>query len=315
MKWIDFTPILVFVLTIQIAVGQSSDVDAEAFTYEDLPTLEDSLAVFAYGVLKDTNEMRRFASCKELILGLKRALKVENSFQYKFPKLNTLSIQYPQDSSFRIFTWQLYVNKDDYRYYGAIQMNTPELELIPLIDRSYQLVDLHNLVTTPDAWYGAVYYNIHEVDSPNGKYYILFGFDGYQFFRKRKVMDVLSFEDGKVVFGKHVFKTMQPNGMVQPESRIVMEYSAEASTRLNYDPLLEMIVQDFLIEQEGKYGEGIVKYPDGSYIGYQLESDGTWKFIPKIFDQVSEEPPRPFPILEGKSSEKDIFGRKKKNNN
>ena len=86
-----------------------------SYSFDDLPALEDSLAVYAYGVLKDTNENRRFYSCKELILGLKRALIVPNSFDYSFSKLKSVSIQYPQDSSFRIFTWQLYVNKDEYR--------------------------------------------------------------------------------------------------------------------------------------------------------------------------------------------------------
>ena len=279
---------------------------------EKLQGAEDSLKVFAYGVLKDTLPERRFYSCKQLILGLKNALQVRNSFQYKFSELESISIQYPQDSSFRVFTWQLYVDKDDYRYYGAIQMKGEGLQLIPLIDRSYEVTDVEQSALAANQWYGAVYYNLMEVREGKEKYYLLFGFDGFEFFKKRKVIDVLKFVNGEPVFGAPVFVQKEANGFERRRSRLLQEYSAEVSSRMNYDPNLEMIIFDHLIEMQGKYGEGIVNYPDGSYEGYKLQSDGTWQHINKVFDQVSEEAPRPFPVLEGKGK-KDLLGRPKKN--
>ena len=293
---------------------ETTSAPSESYDYSDLPQLEDTLSVYAYGVFRDTNATRRFVACKELILRLKTALQVENSFDYPFSRLETMSVQYPADSSFRIFTWELYVDKDDYRYYGAIQLNSPTLQLIPLIDRSFEMADINQTVTTSNNWYGAVYYNIFEVKNTKEPYYLLFGYDGFEFFRKRKIVDVLSFKDGKATFGKPIFLTQFPNGMIQPQKRLYAEYSAEAGTRYNYDPVMEMIVFDHLIEQEGPHGEGVVRYPDGSYEAYALQKDGTWKHIIKVFDQVSDEPPRPFPILDNNGSDKDLFGRKRKKN-
>jgi hypothetical protein len=98
---------------------------------------EDTLALLAFAVVNDSLAENRFAVCQSLIKTLVRTLQAENSFQYPFEQLKSVSIQYPADSSFRVFSWQLYVDQDEYRYYGAIQRNTSELELYPLIDRSW----------------------------------------------------------------------------------------------------------------------------------------------------------------------------------
>ena len=276
-----------------------------------LDDLEDSILLLAYAVVNDSLPEHRFGTCRELIPKLVKALKTKNSFYYPFNQLKSISIQYPQDSSFRVFTWQLYVDVNDYRYFGAIQMNTPDLKLYPLVDRSFEVADVENDLLTPDQWYGAVYYNLKQVDSPQGRYYLLFGFDGYEFFRKRKVVDVLTFrEDGTPLFGAPVFINTEDENQPPQKNRLMLEYSAETSVRLNYDELLEKIMFDHLIELNGSYGEGPTKFPDGSYEGYTLQN-GFWFYQSKIFDQVSDEPPRPHPILDERP--KDLFGKKKGN--
>lgn len=270
---------------------------------------EDTLMVLAYAVLNDTLAENRFAACRDLIPNLVKALKVENSFNYPFKRLPSISIQYPQDSSFRVFTWQLYVDENDYRYYGAIQMNSGQLKLFPLVDRSFQadLEQIEDETFTADRWYGALYYNLRQVDSPQGRYYLLFGFDGNEFFRKRKLVDVLTFRsDKEPVFGAPVFFQQENGRPVAIRKRLFLEYSSGATVRLNYDELLEMIVFDHLIEMGGQYGEGLVKVPDGSYEGYRLEG-GRWIHVPKIWNQVQDEPIRPMPVLDGKK--KNIIGQ------
>lgn len=118
------------------------------------------MGIFSYATLHDTTELNRMASCKLLITKLVSALKIENSFYYPFSQLKTVSIQYPPDSSFRIFTWQLFVNDNEYRYYGAIQMNNKELKLIPLIDRSMNIKEPESEIVGNDKWYGGIYYRI-----------------------------------------------------------------------------------------------------------------------------------------------------------
>ncbi len=268
---------------------------------------EDTLALLAYAIVNDSFPEHRFGACHRLIPTLVAALKTPNAFHYPFERMKSVSILYPPDSSFRIFSWQLYVDKDEYRYYGAIQMNTPELKLFPLVDRSFEIRgDLEQLELTPEQWYGVVYYNIYQTDGPKGRYYLLFGFDGYEFFRKRKVLDVLSFRDGKPVFGAPVFRHENRQKQVTWRKRRVIEYASAATVRFNYDPALGIIIYDHLIAMPGADGEGVNYYPDGSYEGYRLEK-GVWNHIDNVFTQTQSEAPRPFPILE--TRKKDILGR------
>ena len=277
-----------------------------------LQEFEDTIALLSFGVINDSIDINRFASCQRLIPTLVKALKTPNSFSYPFKRLQSISIQYPRDSSFRIFTWQLYVNKDEYRYYGAIQMNNSELKLFPLYDRSFEIQgDLSELVVKPNQWYGGVYYKTVQVDdNPDiGPYYLLFAFDGYSFFRKRKVIDVLTFQDGVPVFGAPVFVHKEGEEAGRVKKRIWLEYSAETNVRLNFDEALDMIIFDHLMEVGGQYNEGPVNIADGTYEGYRLE-DGYWVYVEKVFDQILDEAPRPFPVLD-QNKNKDLFGKGK----
>lgn len=313
MKIKEFLTALVCLLLINQAQAQQPMPTLTAKDQATIRAYEDSLGVLGYAVVNDSSADNRFAACRAMIIRLKQALKTPGSFAYPFSRLKNISIQYPQDSAFRIFTWQLYVDKDEYRYFGAIQLNSHDLQLIPLQDRSFTLDgDLEQLTLGPDKWYGAVYYNVMQVDSPIGPYYLLFGFDGYQFFFKRKVVDVLRIEDGQAVFGAPVFQhAATESEPAQTKHRIVKEYSAAATVRLNYDPTHELIMFDHLIAGSGQYGEGVTFYPDGSYEGYRLEK-GVWQYVPKVFQQVSAEPPRDYPVLDERK-DKNIFGKKGKN--
>lgn len=280
----------------------------------DLPklkTYEDTLALLSYIMVNDSIDENRFAATKKVITTLVQALKIPNSFNYSFDRVNSISIQYPADSTFRIFTWQLYVDKDEYRYYGAIQMNEAELRLFPMYDRSFEIEgDLTQVVLRPNQWYGALYYNLMQVDNKEiGRYYLLFGYDGFEFFRKRKLIDVLTFNDGIPTFGAPVFVHNGGYMAGQTLRRVMLQYSAETNVRLNYDESLELIIHDHLQPMTGNHGEGTVNISDGTYEGYKLEK-GYWVYVEKVFDQVSEEPPRPFPVLDERP--KDLFGKEKK---
>ena len=275
---------------------------------ERLKMGEDTLALLSYAVVNDSIEQERFAACRALITTLVRTLKVEHSFHYTFDRVKSVSIMSPPDSSFRIFTWQLFVNDSTYRYYGAIQMNTPELKLTPLVDRSdnMEIVPMHESLP-PDNWYGVLYYNLIQFDSKEGRKYLLFGYDAYSFFDKRKVIDVLSFDkNGVPAFGAPVFD--KPDAK-KAAFRMLFEYSAEASARVNWDEQYQMVLFDHLIPVPSPFGRGITFVTDGSYDGLQLDK-GRWKFVDKVFNDVMSEPPRPEPVLDNRN-DKDILGRSK----
>jgi len=276
---------------------------------ERLKAAEDTLAMIAFLVVNDSIESERFGACRQLITRLVQTLKTPNSFQYPFDRLKSISILTPPDSSFRIFTWQLYVNDSTYRYYGAIQRNSKDLQLFPLIDRSDSL-DYKPLreTLTPDRWYGALYYTIRQFDTKQGRKYLLIGYDAFEFFEKRKLIEVLYFdENGQPKFGAPVFqKENTPRG--GPEYRQIYQYAAESSVRCNWDELYQMVLVDHLIPIPSPYGRGFMGVPDGSYEGFKLEK-GQWKFIEKVFNDFQEEPPS---IERTVEKDKDIFGKTKK---
>ncbi|MGI9160421.1 MAG: hypothetical protein ACR2K1_11785 [Saprospiraceae bacterium] len=300
------------------AFSQKKNVQKPMLTPEAAETLhamEDTLAILANAVVNDSIEAERFAACKVLITNLVRALKTPNSFQYPFDRLRSVSILTPPDSTFRIFTWQLFVNDSTYRYYGAIQMNTPELQLFPLIDRSFELSDFP--VTdqlTPERWYGALYYSLLPIGNTRQRAYLLFGYDAFTFFEKRKLIEVLSFDpNGKPVFGAQVFNrpdSVRTAAAAGPEMRLILQYSAEAAIKLNWVPQYEKILYDHLIPMPSPFGRGITKVPDGSYEGFNIVK-GKLEYVNKVFNDVNPEVPMPEPILDNRKG-KDLFGKPKR---
>jgi hypothetical protein len=300
-----FLPLLAFAQKKQ-KVEPASQPTAEAI--KQLQGLEDTLGVLGYAIVNDSIEAERFAACRVFITTLVRTLKIENSFDYPFERLKSVSILTPPDSSFRIFTWQLFVNDSTYRYYGSIQMNEKSLKMYPLIDRSFEMKQFPgNEALAPDRWYGALYYNLKQFETKQGPKYLLFGYDAFEFFEKRKLLDVLSFDKaGKPVFGAPVFEKPE----APPQQRVYVQYSADAVVKMNWDEQYQMVLFDHLIPFGSPYGRDMTQVPDGSYDGYKLEK-GRWKYVDKVFDDKQKEVPMPEPILDSRK-EKDIMGQKKR---
>lgn len=245
---------------------------------------EDTLSLLARGFFVSELQDDRLYACRQFIPALVRTLKVTNSFQYSFPRLENISITYAPDSSFRIFTWQLKVDDGDYRYYGALQWNQPSIKLIPLLDRSGTINSLTPGLTA-DNWYGVVYYAIKSFKSNKSDAYLLFGYDSYSPDESRKIIDVLYFDKGKPYFGKPVF--VFDKGPAK--SRIIYQYKKDAAIRVNYDEDEKMIICDHLIENSAALdGQTKVMVPDGSYEGFKLNKD-KWVYVENVFPSNSPE--------------------------
>lgn len=301
-KWLPLMVLVAMLSGTSLSAQRAGMLTTEQTAF--LEEMEDSLALLSYAVVNDSLPDQRFLACRAMIPRLVKALKTENSFSYTFPRVESVSIQYPADSSFRIFTWQLYVDVNEYRFYGAIQLNTPELQLFPLVDRSFELgPEAEQAALSPDNWYGAVYYNLQTFATPEGDKHLLFGFDGNDYYNRRKIIDVLSFKDGKPVFGAPVFVN-ETKGTKR--HRILLEYSAEASVRCNYDPALELLIHDHLIPLGGEEGGMPKMVPDGSYEGYELKN-GRWVYIDNVFPD-DQRFVRPEPIL-NEGTNRSVIGK------
>jgi hypothetical protein len=245
-----------------------------------IQNIEDTISVLSRGVMNAEIADERLYACHQMIPTLVRALKTKHSFDYPFPRLENVSISYPADSSFRIFSWQLKISDGEYKYFGAIQWNQPALKLVALADRSDELIDPEQAILKPGNWYGAVYYNILPFKlADQSQAWLLFGYDSYSVTERRKIIDVFRMPQGQPVFGAPVFK-IDKN---LTKTRLVYQFSADAAIRVNYDEQEKMIICDHLTSQKGQLpGQGMTMVPDGSYEGFKLEK-GSWKYIEEVF--------------------------------
>lgn len=257
---------------------------------------EDSLKQLADEMVNARDAEAREAACLQFIPRLVHALQTPHSFSYPFDSLAEVSILYPQDSSFRIFTWAFTPNNMKFRFYGALQMHTPDgsLKLFPLFDNTRFTNDL-DTVTSNKAWIGALYYNLVTTKYRGKQYYTLFGWHGYNFRSNEKLLEVLTFQDDQPVFGAPVFNFSKDSVPGATRNRFLLIYKRDGNAGLNYDPGEKMIVYDHLVPLNGQADEKYTFVPDGTYEGFSWKN-GHWLHIPKIFHMVSQKPPLPAPM-------------------
>ncbi len=245
-------------------------------------------------LLADTLAVSRKEAFESINQVFNSYLADNSTFTNKFIKSNFFSILYPEDSSFRIFSGQYFVSDNEYRYYGGIQYKKGGFT--PFVDRSYendeQGISYDEL--RADEWQGALYYKLFNCKYKNEDYYLLLGYNGYQFFNKRKIIEVLSFDsNNQPIFGKDVFLP-DSTDRGDTEMRYIYTHSADVSMKLNYDPNEKMIVLDHLMPMKAIYeGQGDTMVPDGSYEGYKYKK-GKWQHVSvlaqKALDNIEVKP-------------------------
>jgi hypothetical protein len=272
--------------------------------FDRLTVLEDSLAFLAKIVVQDTLSENRLAAQEKLLPMLRAALAIPNSFNFAFSKVENIAIQKPSDGSFRILTWQLFEDEDHYRYFGFVQLNRSKPTVYELVDNSKKLEKPERLSLSPQEWYGALYYNITAFKTKEGMKYLLFGYNANDRYERIKVCDVLilsnraSVERGGILtFGAPVFEVADIQGRrPQKFHRLILNYSAEASLRLNYDTETGLIVHDHLQEMGTQNPNYPLTYvPDGTYEAFELKKAGYWAHIDKLPTHAMDEAPRPVP--------------------
>jgi hypothetical protein len=278
-----------------------------------LQTNEDSMRYLGRQVLQNRTKEVRIASSDQLAQLLKASLEIENSFTYTFDSILHVSILYPDDSTFRIFTWQLYVAPNEYRYAGLIQKNEPQSELFALSDRSASIFFPDNMTVSSSNWFGALYYNLKQINTSSGTYYTLFGLDNNSMWVKRKIIDVLYFtEEGKPQFGSPIFHAINDRQQAETKYRIILDYSAEGSISCNYSDEYGLIIFDNLIPIGGSHeGQGVMQVSDGSYRGYKFDGE-KWVFVEKVFNDFQAEAPREKAVLDKRKD--GLFGPRRKRN-
>ena len=249
-------------------------------------------------------ENRKIA-CYKFIPKLIAALKTDNSFYYPFDSVAEMSKVYPPDSSFRILTWQMHYPKGRFRYYGVIQMRSTKLKIFPLRDLRDTLPFHTQRELTADNWYGQIYYKIIEKMVNKKAYDTLFGFEAADFISRRKIIDILTFDEGgKPHFGAPLFDFKYEDSShykaIDTMSRFFIEYKWSASPTLNYDYNKDMIVFDHLAPPDPRAQGAYFTYvEDGTYEGFKWAGNH-WQWVEKVFNFAINEddnPPIPSPLF------------------
>jgi hypothetical protein len=248
-----------------------------------LRSQQDSLQVLSALILRGRDEATRQQANDRFIPKLVQALKTPYSFDFRFDSLTTISIQYPADSTFRIFTWGLEQETSFYHHYGAIQMRTAggELKLFPLFDDSDYMNNTDTIASNKN-WYGCLYYKILQRRYFNKEYYTLFGWDPNNIRSQKKLLDMLSFKDGQPMFGGPFFSFVEDTVPKKTRNRFILEFKKDATISLSYNPEMDMIVYDHLISESNQPNKPSTFVPDLDYEGFKWKA-GKWVHVEKVF--------------------------------
>ncbi|MDZ7880077.1 MAG: hypothetical protein U5L45_20535 [Saprospiraceae bacterium] len=298
---------LVFALILlsihQLSTAQIKSNNSHNAAFERLAVLEDTITLLAKIAVQDTVLSERQAAHERLLPLVREALSLPNAFAYPFSKIENISIQQPKDGTLRVFTWQLCIDKDNYQYFGFVQLNRPKPIVIELTNNIADIPKPEKEFLQPDSWFGCVYYNVKEFKTREGMKYLLFGYNANNADEHIKVCDVLVLRGANVRFGSPVFEVADIAGRKRERlNRLVLTYSADVVVRLNFDTEMNCIVHDHLETMASKNPTIPFTYvPDGTYEAFELKKE-VWEHLDKVPTIVLKdgEAPRPTPILDKK---------------
>lgn len=277
-----FVLLIVFVLP-HLVQGQKQDtIQKPNPDLDSLKARELRLRDIGDSMTSGITQTRRIYCLKKFIPLLVKTLEIPGAYDYPFDSLKFMNILEPEDKSFRLVNWCLKYNDGTYRYYGAIwNKSDGPLKLTPLRcdTGSFDTYDIDTLITGPNPWIGALYYKMITVKEKKKTYYLLLGWDGFNYLSDRKIIDVLSFdENGSTAFGAPVFDV---KGKIQ--DRIVFYFSGNVTMALKYIPEYNIITFDHLVPPNPANQGNLFSYiTDGSYDYLQL-SHGKWTWHDDLF--------------------------------
>lgn len=250
---------------------------------ECLDRIENQISSLFKVVKNEKNNTVKLDINKKIVILFSKALNAEGAYLYPFDSLKYVGKILAPDKSFRLITWNIPLDNGTQRYFGYIQF--------PHENQSHQTIFLNDNhhpelnetdTFSNDSWYGALYYKI--IPDTCHKRYLFLGLDLNNYFTSRKIIDVITFKNGKVIFGAPIFKTQK--GL---QHRVLFEYSASLTMMLHLDEKSGRIIFDHLSPFDPQYAGQYQFYgPDASYDGFQ-ENSCIWELI-RDLDMKNKKP-------------------------
>ncbi len=239
-------------------------------------------------MITEADENARIIAAHGFVKTMIRALRVQNSYYYPLDSIKNISVLYSPDNHFRILTWNLALNTEQYRNYGVIQLNPEYLLTIkdttnlrpyyPLIDKSEVYKNAMDTTSNNEYWFGALYYKIIANTHKKTTYYTLLGWDGNTKLSNKKIVESLYFENNLPFFGAPIFD-IKNTRYPKPLKRLIFEYNNQANMVLRFEATKGILVQENVAPPRPQdYGHPETYVPDGSYDFYKFNKKiGRWE--------------------------------------
>lgn len=253
----------------------------QAQSESDFVFFESRLQTLANKILTARNDSLKDEANKLLIEDIEEVLLLRGSFNYTFDNLDKLSVLTSPDKKFKIFNWVVPKENGNFEYYAYLQFykkRKKELYFIKLNDISSFIEDEQYKMFTEGDWFGALYSNIVHTKFEKQNYYTFLGWDGNNSSTTKRIIDILYFDENEEpIFGAPIIKMNDGT-----RHRMVLEYSKNTSTNMDYDKNKEYIIFDHLEPLEGAQ-KGMYEFyvPSLSYDGLTFKN-GKWRFVEDI---------------------------------
>ncbi|MFN8258719.1 MAG: hypothetical protein U0W24_23725 [Bacteroidales bacterium] len=236
---------------------------------------QDSLLNLFTKLVAEKDDSTKLEINKQIIGRFEETLKNPESFSFSFDKLKNISRLKSQDGLVQIINWNIEFTNGEFLYFGFVQHlnNKKQVKLYTLTDQSQNISNPLTSVLSEKKWYGALYYKILTNSWKKNTYYTLLGWDGNTIFTNKKLIEIMSFEGEKLVFGPPIIKM---ENTVQ--NRLIFEYAEQAKMMVRYDEKLDLVVWDHLAPSQPNFKNQYMYYgPDLSQDGMKFK-DGYWNF-------------------------------------
>ncbi len=248
---------------------------------------EDTLAMMATRIPEAHDDKGKMLHHHAFADYFEEVLKHDDAFSYPFDSLQTVSLLYAPDSTFRIATWYVPLSGQRFYYAGFVQLpgidNGPP-EVISLQDATDDINRKEAGQLGMDSWYGAYYYEVIQEDGMD--HYVLLGWKGDNPYSRKRVIEPFSIRDGVPAFGRQVFSEPWDD-----KWRVVFEYSARVSMSLVFEEdrvrtssgAFSMIVFDRLepshhsLQSHYRFYKPEVNIFDGLYFDGNI-----WRFVEDV---------------------------------
>ncbi|MBP7497787.1 MAG: hypothetical protein KA792_09005, partial [Bacteroidales bacterium] len=195
--------------------------------FSDLLSLEDSIKSYSKMIYNENKDSSKLALNLKLLSFFQKALNNQASFYFPFDSLKHITKLTSPDNKLRFYIWAIELSDKSFNYFGFLQYyNKNEKKFIysGLLDNARNSEKLELAILNPDNWYGTLYYKILINKHRKKIYYTLLGWDGNNYMSRKKIIDVLYFnDDNKPCFGEPIFVMDK-----ETKYRVIFEYSAEA---------------------------------------------------------------------------------------